>query len=440
MLKQESFIALRSFVLVAAFFFSSLLPAPVPELPELKKLPSPEPQGPLRKGEDQSTTEEMGADIKRFGEEVANRIDKVIKRKGFELWGDPWTVQGIPLIIPSPDTGFNLGLHAILSDIRRQDPHKVQILGQVLASDRGRYKHFLQLDYPHLLEQFRVTGRVSYNRDINFKYYGIGNETTVDPTGLEKDSPLYQNTRTGPGVRLQVLRQFGKNFQMGPLFGLKWTEVDAPAGSLLSTQNPVGTEGGRTHYVGWAFVYQTLDFEPYPTTGDFLELYINRYAPWTGSSFDFWRTTATYRTYVPLHPKLVFAHRTLFEVLSGNVPFFEMGAVGGSDSTIGFGGDRFMRGYDGNRFIDHIRFVMGFELRWDPIRFGFANQDIVIGFVPFIDLGKVWARIFPLATGTLHASTGWGTRIIWDKRLVLRTDFAVNQEGTSFYIELGHSF
>lgn len=438
--KQDLHKALCEILLIGISVFCKILPAPVPELPELKKLPSVEVQGPARRKEEQNVTDEMGSDIKRFGEEVASRIDKVIKRKGFELWGDPWTIQGIPLIIPSPQTGFNLGLHAILSDIRRQDPHKVQILGQILASDRGRYKHFIQVDYPHLFELYRITTRVSYNRDINFRYYGVGNETKVDNAGLSNDSPLYQNNRTGPAFKLQILRQFGKNFQMGPLFGLKWTEIEVPDGSLLKTQNPVGTGGGRTHSVGLAFVYQTLDFEPYPTTGDFIELYINRYAPWTGSSFDFWRTTFTYRRYYPLHPKLIFAHRTLLEVLSGNVPFFELGAVGGSDSTIGFGGDRFMRGYDGNRFIDHIRFVMGFELRWDPIVFNFANQDIVIGFVPFVDFGKVWSKMFPVLTGTLHASTGWGTRIIWDKRLVVRTDFAVNQEGTSFYIELGNSF
>lgn len=435
MLRTRLHIALGTFLL-----FSVRLFGPVPELPEIKKLPSNEVQGPLRKSEEQRLADEMGSDIKRFGEEVASRIDKVIKRKGFELWGDPWTIQGIPLIIPSAETGFNLGLHAILSNIRRQDPHKMQILGQVLASDRGRYKHFLQVDYPHMLEKFRLTARLSYNRDINFRYYGIGNETTVDQGALSNNTPLYQNTRAGPAFRVQFLRQFGKYFQMGPLLGFKWTDVDAPAGSLLRAEGPVGTGGGRTHYVGLAFVYQTIDFEPYPTKGDFIELYINRYAPWTGSSFDFWRNTLTYRKYIPLHPKLIFAHRTLIENLSGNVPFFELGAVGGSDSTIGFGGDRFMRGYDGNRFIDHIRFVMGFELRWDPVIFNFANQDIVIGFVPFIDFGKVWSRLFPLLTGTLHASTGWGARIIWDKRLVIRTDFAVNQEGTSFYIELGNSF
>ena len=91
----------------------------------------------------------MGKELTLFGEEVAHRIDKVVSRKGFQLWGEPWTIQGIPLIFPSPNTGFNLGLHAKLVNITRQDPHKIEFIGQVLASDRGRYKHFFQADYPY---------------------------------------------------------------------------------------------------------------------------------------------------------------------------------------------------------------------------------------------------------------------------------------------------
>jgi hypothetical protein len=383
----------------------------------------------------------MGKELKLFGEEVASRIDKVVSRKGFEMWGDPWTIQGIPLIFPSPNNGFHLGLHAKLTDIVRQDPHKVEFMGQVLASDKGRYKHFFQADYPYAFGgKYRFTGRIFYNRDITQRYYGLGNNTKVDPVGLEPENPLYANQRTAPGISLQFLRYMGRYFRTGPVFGLKWMSITAPSGSLLEAEKPLGNTGGRSHYVGWAIVRDTLDFEPYPSRGTWNELYLQWYSKYTGSNFDFLRTTYTFRYYYPLNRKLIFAHRTFFEVLSGTVPFYELSAAGGSDSTIGFGGDRFMRGYDGNRFVDHIRSALGFELRWDPISFGFADQEIQLGFVPFIDVGRVWDKLLPLQIGNLHASTGWGTRIIWGKRLIVRGDFALCPEGSSFYIELGNSF
>ena len=383
----------------------------------------------------------VGKELKLFGEEVASRIDKVVSRKGFQMWGEPWTIQGIPLIFPSPNNGFHLGLHAKLVNITRQDPHKSEYMGQVLASDKGRYKHLLQADYPYAFGGlYRVTSRVSYNRDITQRYYGIGNDTKVNPTGLEPENPLYRNDRASPTFTLQVLKYVVKNLRTGPILGLKWMEITAPAGSWLLADNPLGRSGGRTHYIGWAIVLDSLDFEPYPTRGTLNELYLQWYSKYTGSNFDFLRTTYTFRYYYPLHRKLIFAHRTFFEVLSGNVPFFELSATGGSDSTIGFGGDRFMRGYDGNRFVDHIRSSLGFELRWDPIAFGFADQEIQLGFVPFIDVGRVWNQLLPVQIGNLHASMGWGTRIIWGKRLIVRGDYALTPEGSSFYIELGNSF
>lgn len=414
----------------------------VGELPEVKTLPSEGSRYP-KDSEDDERREprEMGGEIKKFGEEVANRIDRVIKRKGFEMWGDPWTVQGIPLIFPSGDTGFNLGVHGILSNIRRTDPHKMQITGQILASDRGRYKHFVIVDMPHLWSgKYRFTGKVAYNRDINFRYFGIGNETTIDRGALDNDAPLYKNTRVGPSLNLRFLAEIGDHFLTGPLLNLKWTNVEAPTGSLLTAQNPSGSAGGNTHSVGWAFVYDTQDFEPYPTSGHFLELYVNKYAKWTGADFDFLRTTFTWKHYYPLHSKLTFAHRTLIESLAGDAPFYELGAVGGSDNTIGFGGDRFMRGYQSNRFIDHIRTIIGFELRWDPILFNFANEDVILGFVPFIDIGKVSNTMENYFKGMVHASTGWGFRINWNKRFIVRYDLAVNQEEASMFLELGNSF
>lgn len=383
----------------------------------------------------------MGKELKLFGEEVASRIDKVVSRKGFNMWGDPWTIQGIPLIFPSPTNGFHLGLHAKLVDIVRQDPHKVEFMGQVLASDKGRYKHFFQADYPYAFGGlWRFTGRIAYNRDITQRYFGLGNDTQVNPEGLEPENPLYANQRAFPAVNIQFLRYLGRKFRSGPVLGLKWMNISAPAESLLVQEKPLGINGGRTHYLGWAFIRDTLDFEPYPSRGTFNELYLQWYSKYTGSNYDFFRTTYTFRYYYPLNSKLIFAHRSFFEVLSGDVAFYELSAAGGSDSTVGFGGDRFMRGYQGNRFVDHIRSAVGFELRWDPIGFGFADQEIELGFVPFVDIGRVWNKLLPFKLGNLHASTGWGTRIIWGKRLIARGDFAFTPEGSSFYIELGNSF
>jgi hemolysin activation/secretion protein len=117
-----------------------------------------------------------------------------------------------------------------------------------------------------------------------------------------------------------------------------------------------------------------------------------------------------------------------------------MGATGGSNTTLGFGGDKFFRGFESNRFLDRLRLSVSVELRWDPLTFGFAKQQLTLGFVPFFDIGRVWPSLFPLTVGSLHASTGWGMRLIWNNRFIIRSDVAFNSERVGMYVELGSSF
>lgn len=432
---------------LAALWFSAQIPvfAVAPDTPDLKSIhkdlqdPDYFDKGANKKGKKSKSP--VGKDFEQFGEEVASRIDKIVSRKGFRFLGDPWTLQGIPLLFPSSDTGFNLGLNAVFANVKREDPHEMEITAQALASDAGRYKHFLRLDLPYAFNnQIHLTARVSYNRDINFRYFGIGNDTPADRDLVKQDSPIYKNQRTGPSFNLAVLKYMSRFIQMGPLFGLKWTEVTYPAGSLLDQQKPLGILGGKTHHIGFALVYDGLDFAPNPHRGTFHEIFINWSTPLLGSDYHFLRNTYTFRHFWDLHPRLTLAHRTLFEVMSGDAPFFELGAVGGSDSTIGFGGDKFFRGYQSNRFIDQIKFAVGWELRWQAVTFSWAKQKLEMIVAPWVDMGRVWAHLLPIDIGTIHVSTGWGTRFTWNDRFIVRGDFALTPEGSAFYVELGHSF
>lgn len=428
--------ALHILIFLLGFVLAAQAATPAKRLPALK--PEDAPEDPVEKDDKGG----LGNDIKRMGESVASRVDRVIKKKSFDLWGDPWTMQGLPLIFPGSQTGFNLGLKVAIQDVIRQDPHKFELETQILASDRGRYKHFLKLDAPHAFDgRVRITGKIQYDRDISLPYFGIGNESPIDPAEYAKDDlGKYQNVRAGPSVRLDVLRYVGKNVRLGPVVQLKWQSITAPAGSLLADERPAGVNGGRTHTVGFAIIHDTLDFEPYPSRGSVHELYLQLASGFTGSDYNFFRGTYTYRRYYLLHRKLIFAHRFLFESLTGNVPFYELDSVGGSSPTLTFGGGRFLRGFEPNRFIDKQRMAFGFELRWDPVFFPFAKQDITIGFVPFFDLARVWAQMLPFKPGQWHADAGWGARIIWNSRLIIRGDFAVTEEGTYFYVDLGHNF
>jgi hypothetical protein len=417
----------------------------LPDIPDIKGDDSNEPpsagQVPKSDKKNKNGLSRMGSDIQKFGEEVAQRIDRIVKKKTFEWWGDPWTMQGIPILFPSTYDGFNLGFRLQLQNIRRQDPHQMEIIGQLMASDAGRYKHQAQVDLPYAFGgKYRITTRASYDRDISHFYFGIGNESPFDRAQLTAGSSLYQSTLAGPTINIQLLRYFSKIYRAGPVVGFRWMDVSTPAGSLLDTQRPVGIAGGTSHFWGLAVIRDTLDFEPYPSRGTYHELFLQYYGKPTGSDYEFVRGTYTYRLFVPVHRRLTFAHRTLIEGLSGQVPFYEMFTVGGTAWALAFGGDRFFRGYEANRFVDKLRLVLGFELRWDPFFINVMKQDLTIGFVPFFDIGRVWSRLWPLDLRTWHASAGWGLRLIWNSRLVFRVDTAFNPEGVKLAINLNNAF
>lgn len=385
----------------------------------------------------------MGNDIKKLGEQVASRIDRIIKKKTFELWGDPWQMQGLPLIFPSSTTGFNLGLKIALQNVLRQDPHELELEAQILTSERGRYKHFFKFDAPHAFnDRVRLTARLSYDRDIALMYYGQSNDTVIDFRSLAVNSPDYQNIRSGPTLNVQALYRFSGYWRVGPVFQLRSTDVTYPntPSNLLAQQQPSGVNGGKTHGIGIALVRDELDWEPYPSRGSYHEFVWMTHGNLTGSNFAFNRATYTYKRYFLIHRRLIFAHRTLFEVLDGDVPFFEMSSIGGLNPSLAFGGERFLRGFEGAQFLDKIRTAMGFELRWDPLFFPFARQDFTLGFVPWVDIARVWPSVFPLRLGGWHVAGGWGVRLIWNSRLVIRGDLSFSSNGTEFLITLGNAF
>ncbi len=396
----------------------------------------PVPRQPKRKGG-------MGNDIKKIGEQVAGRIDRIIKKKTFEMWGDPWQMQGLPLIFPGGPSGFNLGLKLALQNVVRQDPHELEVEAQILTSDKGRYKHYFKFDAPHAFnDRLRLTFRVNYDRDIELPYFGSsGNDTEIDFAALgNENDPRYLNVRAGPSIDFQALYRFADYWRFGPVGHIRWTDVTFPAGSLLGIERPSGIGGGKTHGLGVALIRDQLDWEPYPSRGSYHEITALHHGGFTGSDYDFNRFTYTYRRFMLLHRRLIFAHRTLFEFLEGDVPYFEMSAIGGVNPSLAFGGDRFLRGFEGGQFLDRIRLAMGFELRWDPLFFPFAKQDITLGFVPWIDIARVWPRVFPLQLGGWHAAGGWGFRLIWNSRLIVRGDLAFSSNGTQYVMTLGNSF
>ncbi len=388
-----------------------------------------------------ASSKSLGANIKGFSEGVASQVDKVIQKKMFELWDESWTLQGIPILFPFSNEGFHVGFRVNIQNIERQDPHKYQIEAQILASDLGRYKHLFKLDYPRIFnDSYSFVFKAAYDRDIHIPYFGVGNFVSIDYADLMNNPSRYHYVLDVPNFYIEFLRRFGDHLKVGPFIGIRWVGIVPQALSILENSKPFGIDGGATHSLGITIQWEEVDFNPYPTRGFWHELFLTSYNKLIGSKYSFLRVTYNYRHYWLLRKKMTLAHRSLLEWLgSGNVPFYELGIVGGPDVHF-LGGTRYFRGYEPNSFIDTLRAVFGFELRWDPFDFEFNNQNFTFGFVPFIDIGRVWHGFQFSEIGGFHASAGFGARLSWNKRFVIRSDVAITRYRVVWFAELGHSF
>jgi len=62
-----------------------------------------------------------------------------------------------------------------------------------------------------------------------------------------------------------------------------------------------------------------------------------------------------------------------------------------------------------------------------------------VGFVPFFDIGRVWASLLRFS-GRMARRRGLGVRLIWSNRFIIRGDVSLTSDNVKFLVELGNNF
>ena len=83
----------------------------------------------------------------------------------------------------------------------------------------------------------------------------------------------------------------------------------------------------------------------------------------------------------------------MVETLSGAVPLYAYGEIGGSRRVKGLGGSDSLRGLDTQRFTDDARFFSNAELRFHLYELLFYRQHIEWQAAAFVDAGRVWSGL-----------------------------------------------
>lgn len=367
----------------------------------------------------------LAAQLSAQNDEEIQQKDTINIKKG-------WTFGVLPSIAFNTDIGFQYGLLANFynyGDGTTYPNYLQSIFLEVARTTKGSGVNRFYFDSEHVIPNIRLTADVSYLTEQTMQFFGFNGYDAAYHASWEDD--------TDPGYVSRVFyRHDRKIFRVMTSFQgrilsnsdkFRWlagfTYFDNKIGSVDIDRLNKGknedeklpevdglydkyvkwgvikseeAKGNRTTYLKAGLVYDTRDFEAFPTKGIWAEA-IYSYAPgFLGDGkFDYSKLTLWYRQYLSLASKnLVLAYRLGYQrTMSGTVPFHMqphiVPTIMTSATSQGLGGSKTLRGVMRNRVVGDGIVLANAELRWKFLRTVVFNQNFYLATNLFADMGRV---------------------------------------------------
>ena len=252
-------------------------------------------------------------------------------------------------------------------------------------------------------------------------YYGIGPDT--------KEENALDVSYKSHEFRQRVLRKIIPYMFLGPQYRFMITtdvEFKDQDEQPVTLPEIPGTEGSFESGLGVAYSWDKRNSILTPTQNFYIEISTIVYGEYLGGEHNFSELLLNARRYIDFNTKgkHVLAFEGLLNLTAGDVPFRELGKIGGSSIN---------RGYLEGRFRDKNALQFQAEYRVNLIgRFGMTA---------FTGVGQVNDH-FDEAFSKLIYSGGLGLRYNINKKdpANVRLDFGFTQESRGFYIGFGEAF
>jgi hypothetical protein len=370
----------------------------------------------------------------------------------------------VPFVGGDTDIGFGAGA---ISSVARLDPNRQpfrwRLEGAAFATVKPRKGP--RFDWPYqdvfvgyshnglFSERLRLEARVSFTRETDLRYYGIGNASVAPPDDVpERD--LFTRTHPAGRVRTRIALTRAASVVLGSIYTFTWLDYDPS--SRLAQDQITGSPQVRQllqvdrshalHLFEAGMLFDTRDNEVAPLRGQFHQVEL-RLAPWQSSRhpYRYAELHTTLRFYQQIvTDRLVLAARAVGYLQIGDVPFYELSRY---DETSALGGAKGVRGIPKNRYYGKRKAFGNIELRLRLLNLHVRKSEYQLGLVGFFDGGRVWAdlRSAPELDGTglgLKYGTGGGLRLLKGTTFVLRIDLAWSPDARPLggYLLAGHLF
>lgn len=343
---------------------------------------------------------------------AVNPPDSVTKKKRI-------SVLPIPIVFYTPETRFGFGAGAFCIFNFKNDSAFAPRSNLSVSFAYTQNKQVLSaLPFNLFIKNraWQVYGEVAYNKYF-YNFYGVGNDQSpkfVERYGIEF-----------PRLRITALKKIVPHFYAGlryafdkfSLFKLDTT------GQLIDGTIP-GSKGGYISGLGLVTLFDNRDNVYYPSKGIWTELVIYHDDPATGSSFKYTRIAFDFCKYFSYKENILALNA--YSIFSDtDVPFFQMGALGGQKK---------MRGFYEGRYRDNNVLVFQAEYR--------RHLFWILGVTIFGDMGQVAHRYNRFNAHDWRYTYGAGIRLMLDEaqKTNLRIDFGVGNKKILPYFTVFEAF
>ena len=268
-------------------------------------------------------------------------------------------------------------------------------------------------------EKYYFVGYYGYSR-FPVLFYGIGSEAK----SMNEEAITYELLRFDN----LSYRKIGKQ----SFAGLGWRyfnmyNVIGAGNGVFENSNLVGKNGSKVSGLNISYQYDTRDNVLTTSTGNYAQIIYSFHNQLTGSSNTFQRWQVDLRKfYRPFqHRQDVLAFQAYSYLTSGDVPFNELGLLGG---------DMIMRGYYVGSLRDKNLLAAQAEYRWQAFKRW--------GFVGFAGFGSVNSAVKEISMNKLLPSYGGGLRFKINRKenVNVRIDYGFGNGQQNLYFFIAEAF
>lgn len=328
-------------------------------------------------------------------------------------------ILGVPILFYLPETRLGFGAAGFFSfKTNSKDstlrPSQINLGFAYTLEDQ--VLSYTDFDIWAKNNKVNLNGELGFYRFF-YNFWGVG----------EEERQIETFSVNFPRVRFEGYYEVSNSFFIGPKYTYDFFDiVEREEGGRLIEDSYPGSSGGGISGIGLTSKYDTRDNNFYPTKGYNSILSYEYFSEAYGSDFNYHLLWANFIKYFDLGKDRVIGVNAYGRFASGEVPFFHLSQVGGSNRMRGY--------YEGFHRDNH---KIGWELEYRTPLFWRLGLSVFAGNAVVAD------QVDRFKVNNLNTAAGAGLRFKLDeeRKINLRLDFGITSDRTTgFYFTIGEAF